>query len=105
MPSKSFPDGVEGVITIQRRGDLECTHASGVMNQKNKEFVPDLLAICAGSTVSFPNLDPIFHNVFSLSRPREFDLGNYPMNKTRLAFPSGTRFTRSRQLTGQTGAS
>lgn len=45
--------------------------------QKNKSFVPHILAIPAGSTVDFPNLDPIFHNVFSLSRPGPFDLGLY----------------------------
>jgi len=37
----------------------------------------------AGSTVSFPNLDPIFHNVFSLSKAKTFDLGNYPKDQTR----------------------
>ena len=53
------------------------------MEQKNRAFVPDLLVIPAGSAVSFPNLDPIFHNVFSLSKPKNFDLGNYPLNQTR----------------------
>ena len=75
-------------VVIFLEGSLESTPVRAVMNQKNKEFVPDLLAISAGSTVSFPNLDPIFHNVFSLSKPKEFDLGNYPMNTTRLVtFP------------------
>lgn len=45
--------------------------------QKNKAFVPHVLAVPAGSTVSFPNQDLIFHNVFSLSRPVQFDLGLY----------------------------
>jgi len=36
-----------------------------------------------GSTVSFPNEDPIFHNVFSLSKARAFDLGYYPAGETR----------------------
>ena len=54
------------------------------MEQKNRRFLPDLVVIPVGSTVSFPNLDEIFHNVFSLSKPRSFDLGNYPMNQTRL---------------------
>ncbi len=59
-----------------------------VMEQKNRRFSPDLLVIPAGSTVSFPNLDPIFHNIFSLSRPKSFDLGNYPQNQTRtVTFP------------------
>src|ERR1035441_6574019 len=46
--------------------------------QANSRFVADTLWIPAGSTVSFPNLDPIFHNVFSLSKPKEIGLGNYP---------------------------
>jgi plastocyanin len=47
------------------------------MEQKNKTFVPHVLAVPVGSTVSFPNSDSIFHNVFSLSRPGPFDLGLY----------------------------
>jgi plastocyanin len=45
--------------------------------QKNKSFSAGVLAIPAGSTVEFPNEDPIFHNVFSLSPPSPFDLGLY----------------------------
>ena len=47
------------------------------MAQKSKSFVPHLLAVPSGSTISFPNEDSIFHNVFSLSRPSPFDLGLY----------------------------
>jgi plastocyanin len=47
------------------------------ITQKNKSFIPRLLAVPVGSTVSFPNDDLIFHNVFSLSRPNPFDLGLY----------------------------
>ena len=45
--------------------------------QKNKSFLPHVLAVPAGSTIAFPNDDMIFHNVFSLSRPNPFDLGLY----------------------------
>ncbi len=45
--------------------------------QKDKSFVPRVLAVPVGSTVDFPNEDPIFHNVFSLSPPAPFDLGLY----------------------------
>lgn len=45
--------------------------------QKNKSFVPNVLAIPAGSTVEFPNEDLIFHNVFTKSSPSPFDLGLY----------------------------
>src|SRR5205085_7921410 len=60
-----------------------------VMEQKDRRFVPDLVVIPAGSAVSFPNFDPIFHNVFSLSKAKNFDLGNYPKGQTRqVAFAS-----------------
>jgi plastocyanin len=54
------------------------------ITQTHREFQPDLVVIPAGSAVSFPNLDPIFHNVFSLSKPKSFDLGNYPQGETRM---------------------
>ena len=45
--------------------------------QKNKMFMPHLLVVPAGATVRFPNLDPLFHNVFSLFDGKRFDLGLY----------------------------
>jgi plastocyanin len=58
------------------------------MEQANRRFSPETLVIQAGSKVSFPNNDPIFHNVFSLSGPKSFDLGNYSKGETRVvAFP------------------
>ena len=45
--------------------------------QHNKAFEPRLLVIPAGSIVDFPNNDRWFHNVFSISRGRQFDLGLY----------------------------
>jgi plastocyanin len=47
------------------------------LTQREKAFEPRVLAIPAGSTVDFPNLDTIYHNVFSLSPPEKFDLGLY----------------------------
>jgi plastocyanin len=54
------------------------------LQQRGQRFEPTLLAIPAGSTVSFPNADPIFHNVFSLSGAKKFDLGYYPAGQTRI---------------------
>lgn len=45
--------------------------------QRNKRFEPRVLAVTVGTTVDFRNDDPLFHNVFSLSRPNDFDLGLY----------------------------
>lgn len=52
--------------------------------QQNTHFVPEILVVPVGSTVSFPNQDPIFHNVFSLSKAKQFDLGYYPAGQTRI---------------------
>jgi plastocyanin len=51
--------------------------------QKNKTFQPHVLAVPLGSTVDFPNNDPIYHNVFSLSGPQPFDLGLYRAGESR----------------------
>jgi plastocyanin len=48
-----------------------------VMNQSNKTFEPRVLPVTVGSKVDFRNQDEIFHNVFSLSRPNQFDAGLY----------------------------
>ncbi len=51
--------------------------------QKNKMFSPHLLVVPAGSSVEFPNLDPFFHNVFSLFNGKRFDLGLYEAGSKR----------------------
>ena len=51
--------------------------------QKNEAFVPRVVAVAVGSSVDFPNLDPIYHNVFSLSATRRFDLGKYPRGHSK----------------------
>jgi plastocyanin len=53
------------------------------MDQRNEQFVPHLLAITVGTTVDFPNDDTTFHNVFSLSRVKSFDLGRYPRGHSK----------------------
>ncbi len=45
--------------------------------QKDKRFSPDILPVVAGQKVRFPNLDKIYHNVFSISHVKSFDLGQY----------------------------
>jgi plastocyanin len=51
--------------------------------QENETFIPRVVAITRGSTVDFPNADPFFHDVFSLSRSGTFDLGSYPKGQTK----------------------
>jgi plastocyanin len=53
------------------------------MLQRNKHFEPAMLVIPVGGIVDFPNLDPWFHNVFSLYRGKRFDLGLYQAGSQR----------------------
>lgn len=59
------------------------------IRQRNENFVPRVVAVTVGSVVEFPNDDPIYHNVFSLSRTKTFDLGRFPKGKSR-----GERFDK-----------
>jgi plastocyanin len=54
-----------------------------VIDQRNMRFEPDMVIVPVGSTVQFPNADPIFHNIFSLSKTQPFDLGFYPQGQSR----------------------
>ena len=54
-----------------------------VLDQRNESFVPYVRAVTVGSTVDFPNSDRVYHNVFSLSKPKRFDLGRYPKGHSR----------------------
>ena len=47
------------------------------MGQKNMLFAPDLIAVHTGGAVEFPNRDDTYHNVFSYSKAKRFDLGRY----------------------------
>ena len=51
--------------------------------QRNKVFEPHILVVQVGALVDFPNLDPFFHNVFSLFNGKRFDLGLYEAGSTR----------------------
>jgi len=75
-------------VVIYLEGDYASRPVTADLNQQDRSFTPDLIVVPVGSTVSFPNLDPIFHNVFSLSKVKAFDLGNYPKDHTRtVTFP------------------
>jgi plastocyanin len=53
------------------------------MNQRNERFVPHVLAIVAGTWVDFPNGDATYHNVFSLSKAKAFNLGRYAAGRMK----------------------
>ncbi len=53
------------------------------MEQRNKTFLPHVLAVQMGAMVDFPNFDPIFHNAFSNYNGQLFDIGLYPPGTSR----------------------
>ena len=59
------------------------TTARLTMSQTNETFVPHVLAMRVGTVVDFPNNDTIFHNVFSLSKAKRFDLGRYAKGQSK----------------------
>ena len=73
------------VITLTpTKGKYKARHAKHrIIEQRNREFAPRVMVVPVGSTVTFPNFDPVFHNVFSLSPSRAFDLGIYKDGETR----------------------
>lgn len=66
----------EAVVWFEPLGsDPEVRSGTAVLETVDKRFVPRVLAVPRGSTVRFPNRDPILHNAFSVSRGNAFDLG------------------------------
>ncbi len=53
------------------------------IDQKNEQFIPHILPIRVGTVVRFLNSDSVYHNVFSLSPVKSFDLGKYPRGQYR----------------------
>jgi plastocyanin len=73
------------LVTLEPKGRAWKARAprQRVMEQRERQFAPRLMLIPSGSTVTFPNFDTIFHNVFSTSQPGAFDLGLYRQGETR----------------------
>jgi len=66
---------------VAYKGTLPVDHRE--IRQEHEMFVPRVLAITRGSRVDFPNADPFYHNVFSLSGAANFDLGRYAPGQSR----------------------
>lgn len=82
------PDSADGVIVYVVGYTETAPSKAESIQQKNKHFVPDLIAITAGQEVAFPNADTILHNVFSRSSVRPFDLGQYKKGQSKTkSFP------------------
>lgn len=91
QPAPELKDEFANVVVYLERAPVDPSTRQPVdpsITQKEERFVPHVLPIVAGTTVAFPNADEIFHNVFSLSAPRRFDLPKYPAGASRsVTFP------------------
>lgn len=68
---------VEGAFPAAKEPPAEVEIA-----QRNFVFEPSLLAVRTGTTIAFPNYDSEYHNVFSYSKAKRFDLGRYMPEET-----------------------
>jgi plastocyanin len=75
--------GVVYLDTAPRGAFDEREPARAVLDQHNERFVPHVLAVMVGTVVDFPNSDRTYHNVFSLSRAKRFDLGRYAAGRSK----------------------
>lgn len=96
-PASVYTRRAAGVRSVPRPADIHgvLVYLSGVrppvappaqhavLTQEGEQFLPHVVAVTVGSTVEFPNQDPFFHNVFSLSAPASFDLGRYQPGESR----------------------
>ena len=74
------PDPPVGVVYLEGqfpKAVTNATHLPTEMGQQGMQFHPAVLPVQVGTTVAFPNGDDFYHNVFSYSRTKRFDLGRY----------------------------
>lgn len=85
-PARDLPDRRQAVVFLEvaPRGAFEEREgAHATMDQRNENFIPHVLAVTTGTVVDFRNDDRTYHNVFSLSKPRSFDLGRYAAGQSK----------------------
>jgi plastocyanin len=71
-----------GVVYLEGNFPPPVTQPQAQMAQKDLEFADPLLPIQVGTLVAFPNEDDVYHNIFSFSQPKRFDLGRYRKDET-----------------------
>ena len=71
------------VVYVRNAPPQDVSRTRAVIHQHEETFMPRVVAVTVGSEVEFPNDDPIYHNVFSLSRAKNFNLGRYPRGESR----------------------
>ena len=83
---RDIPDARRAVVYLETapRGAFETREPVRLrMDQRNETFAPHVLAVTTGTIVDFPNNDSTYHNVFSLSLAKRFDLGRYARGRSK----------------------
>ena len=75
--------GLPAVVYLEGRIGGSAGRGGAEMAQHDTTFVPGVLVVPVGTEVRFPNQDPFFHNVFSYSTAKRFDLGRYPRGEAK----------------------
>lgn len=78
----SPPPAIAGVWLESKSLSAPKTPTNITLSQQNYQFAKHLIIISKGATVFFPNEDPDYHNIYSLSRPKRFDIGRYKKGET-----------------------
>ena len=73
--------GGDAVVYLDVQGTS--VRATATMKQEGKQFVPRTLVVQKGTKVEFPNMDAVFHNVFSVTPESSFDLGSYRQGESK----------------------
>lgn len=82
----NLPKGLEDHVVVFLQGDglpRSAPKTRTKINQKNRQFDPQVVVVVAGSIVEFPNHDKIMHNVFSPTEGSTFDLGYYKQGESK----------------------
>jgi plastocyanin len=83
-----YLESADGAVALRELAP-QAARSTPALRQRDERFMPHVLAVQAGTAVEFPNDDAVYHNVFSLSSVKSFDLGRYPKGQSRtVTFPA-----------------
>jgi plastocyanin len=84
-PVRRTVDRRQTVVYLETapRAAFEREEVRAQMDQRDETFLPRVVAVPVGGVVDFPNNDAVYHNVFSLSRAKSFDLGRYGAGRSK----------------------
>lgn len=83
-PTSGVVVSIEGLPNESLKSKISNIESErAVIDQRDKKFIPHVLPVRVGRRVNFPNNDDTWHNVFSTSEAKKFDLGLYPPGNDR----------------------